>query len=218
MSLNMFVSIVQSPCGSVLRSPLGAGGQPPVWTRAGFAPVFPRSSPGPGPSMLACPVSAVPTGSPSSRGSGLGLEQRHRASQVIIAKGRNETIHYIFTFPPPNSAAGTGEWPQMMSHNMLKKKKQQKKRGKFLREKSPIWCVTAAEERAGVSGAHCSSTNCPEERMHLDSLIPARFKALCTKVNTIISPSWETSQDIWEERGNCNRSHASPLLQHPPSK
>lgn len=95
----------------------------------------------------------------------------------------------------------------------------QKKRGKFLREKGPIWCVTAAEERAGVSGAHYSSTNCPEERMLLDSLTPVRFKVLSAKVNTIISPSWEISQDLWEERGNCNRrNHASPLLQHPPSK
>lgn len=35
--------------------------------------------------------------------------------------------------------------------------------------------------------------------MLLGSLIPARFKTLNAKVNTIISPSWETSQDIWEE-------------------
>lgn len=81
---------------------------------------------------------------------------------------------------------------------MLKKKKR-RRRGRFLREKVPIWCVAAAEERAGVSGALCSSTNCPEERMLLGSLTPARFKALSAKVNTIISPSWETSQDIWEE-------------------
>ena len=85
----------------------------------------------------------------------------------------------------------------MMSHNRLKKGK---KKENFSKKRVQLDVLLQQREEAGVSGAcSSSSTDCPEERMLLGSLTPARFKALSAEANTIISLSWETSQDMWEK-------------------
>lgn len=86
----------------------------------------------------------------------------------------------------------------MMSHNRLKKKMGGE--DNFSKKRVQLDVLLQQREESGVSGAHSSSsTDCPEERMLLRSLTPARFKGLSSEINTVISLSWETSQDTWEK-------------------